>query len=277
MKDAAKAYLTGLFRKSAPSILSIQDIEQIEGLVFIRKEHHNQRLILLYRHIQIALSRVYGLMVLIGRLLFYLASSFNNAFRLDKKSTKKQTESNDRLIELLTHYDIDPKRVVYMGMNTNHSKHMVAESSDLLKLFFSKYKIRKNCVIFSDNGNAFFEEGESALIKVGFDIHRTYPAPVHFYLSPNDSHLHLHGSAKASWRQSGVDFKDDVSSSLMLLNHLDVEISTNSKMWFSRNIIHLEEDSVIELIGKSNIEKSEYRMECKELFQKFVSNNNNNI
>lgn len=153
------------------------------------------------------------------------------------------------MIELLTHYDIDPKRVVYMGMNTNHSKHMVAESSDLLKLFFSKYKIRKNCVIFSDNGNAFFEEGESALIKVGFDIHRTYPAPVHFYLSPNDSHLHLHGSAKASWRQSGVDFKDDVSSSLMLLNHLDVEISTNSKMWFSRNIIHLEEDSVIELLN----------------------------
>ena len=63
----------------------------------------------------------------------------------------------------------------------------------------------------------------------------------------------------------------------MLLNHLDVEISTNSKMWFSRSIIHLEEGSVIELIGKSNIEKSEYRMECKELFQKFVSNNNNNI
>jgi hypothetical protein len=55
----------------------------------------------------------------------------------------------------------------------------------------------------------------SVLESLGFAKHVPYPAPVHQHLSPNDNRLH--GTAKARWRNSGVDFQDDVESSLLLL------------------------------------------------------------
>jgi len=200
--------------------------------------------------------------------------TFNKAFRTDIKNTKKQKEKYERLIELLTHYEINSKRCIYMGDGDGETRYMVSESSDLLRIFFEKYKIPKNCVIFSDCGNAFFDKGNSVLNELGFDIHRTYPAPVHRYLSPNDNNLH--GSSKSSWRQSDIDFQDDVSSSLMLLNHIDVDTIAYSKHWFNRNIIRLEEDDVMGLIGNLTMEKSKYKEECMNLYQNFINNTTNN-
>jgi hypothetical protein len=122
-----------------------------------------------------------------------------------------------------------------------------AESPDLLRIFFELYHVPDDVVVFSDNGRAFFPGGVSALEMLGFAKHVAYPAAVHQYLSPNDNRLH--GTAKASWRSSGVDFKDDVASSLLLLNHFDVDISTHSASWFKRNITELTQGSAFELIS----------------------------
>ena len=79
---------------------------------------------------------------------------------------------------------------------------------------------------------------------------RSYPAPVHQHLSPNDNRLH--GTAKARWRNSGVDFEDDVESSLLLLSHLDVELVAHGAMWFRRNILVPTATSARELLrGRS--------------------------
>jgi hypothetical protein len=102
-------------------------------------------------------------------------------------------------------------------------------------------------VVFSDNGKSFFPGGASALEPLGFTKHVAYPAPVHPYLSPNDNRLH--GTAKRSWRESGVDFKDDVQSSLLLLNHLDVDTSKHGAEWFRRNITALTKETALELIS----------------------------
>ena len=49
-----------------------------------------------------------------------------------------------------------------------------------------------------------------------------------------------------------MDFKDDVESSLMLMNYLDIDIRKHAKTWFQRNILDLTAESAIEQIrGRS--------------------------
>ena len=52
---------------------------------------------------------------------------------------------------------------------------------------------------------------------------------------------------------SGVDFKDDVESSLLLLlKHLDVDLAAHGATWFKQNILDLTAESARELIrGRS--------------------------
>ena len=102
-------------------------------------------------------------------------------------------------------------------------------------------------MILSDLGSSFVNQGKSVLLDIGFQKHICYPAAVHQYLSPNDNRLH--GTAKKVWRESGIDYKDDVKSSIFLLHCLDIGIQTQSKMWFDRNMIQLKELEVEELIG----------------------------
>lgn len=112
----------------------------------------------------------------------------------------------------------------------------------------------------SDNGNALFPNGNSVLEAVGFCKHVPYPAVVHQYLSPNDNRLH--GTAKEAWRASEIDFSDDVSASLFLLNLLDVNIKNHSKTWFTRNILNLTRESAKDLIvgkGGKTGERNEQR------------------
>ncbi len=77
----------------------------------------------------------------------------------------------------------------------------------------------------------------------------------------------LHGTAKKIWRESNLDYKDDVKSSVFLLNCLDNDIQNQSKMWFDRNMIQLKESEVEELIGSegkkfSKLHKSWLRKYC---------------
>ncbi len=49
-----------------------------------------------------------------------------------------------------------------------------------------------------------------------------------------------------------MDFKDDVESSLMLVNHLDIDLKRHAKEWFKRNVLDLTAESAREQIrGRS--------------------------
>jgi transposase len=176
--------------------------------------------------------------------------TFNGKFRLDRIGRKAWEQERDVLVDALTRFGIDARRVIYIGAEKNETRIYASESAQLLRRFFALYRIPRKVVVFSDNGKSFFPGGTSALESLGFAKHVSYPAPVHQYLSPNDNRLH--GTAKASWRNSGVDFKDDVESSLLLLNHLDAGLMAHGATWFRRNILDLSAESARELIrGRS--------------------------
>ena len=92
------------------------------------------------------------------------------------------------------------------------------------------------------------------MTEIGFENHETYPANVHQYLSINDNRLH--GTSKQKWRNSGLDFSDNVESCLTLLKYLDEDIIKNSKHWFDRNLLGLKESGVPELIASAGSKKS---------------------
>jgi hypothetical protein len=173
--------------------------------------------------------------------------TFNGKFRRDRVGREAWIEEKRWLDECLRDFGIEPWRVVYIGKEKNETRLYASESAELLQRFFELYELPDDVVVFTDNGKAFFPCGASALEPLGFTKHVPYPAPVHQYLSPNDNRLH--GTAKRSWRESGIDFKDDVQSSLLLLNHLDIDISKQGAKWFQRNITALTKETALELIS----------------------------
>lgn len=176
--------------------------------------------------------------------------SFNGNFRFDRIGRKTWAQERDKLVNALTRLGINAKRVIYIGADKNETCIYASERSGFLQRFFALYQIPLNVVVFSDNGTSFFPGGEDILKSLGFAKHVSYPAPVHQYLSPNGNRLH--GTAKARWRDSGVDFKDDVESSLLLLNYLDAELNAHAATWFKRNILDLTTKTARELIrGRS--------------------------
>ena len=173
-----------------------------------------------------------------------------NGIRLDRVGRKAWVQEREKFQGALARYSIDAKRVIYIGSEKNETRTYASESAELLRRFFEIYRVQNKGVVFSDNGTAFFPGGLSALEALGFEKHVSYPAPVHQHLSPNDNRLH--GTAKARWRNSGVDFKDDVESSLRLMNYLDIDIKNHAKTWFNRNILELTAESAREQVrGRS--------------------------
>lgn len=173
--------------------------------------------------------------------------TYNPEFRRDRHPTVRR-------VALVQHFDaglkekgIDRKRIVYVGKEKGESRSYVAESPALLRNFFEHYKVPECAVILSDLGGSFVDQGKSVLLDLGFQKQVCYPAAVHQYLSPNDNRLH--GTAKKAWRESDIDYKDDVKSCIFLLHRLDNDIHTQSKMWFDRNMISLKESDVEGLIG----------------------------
>ena len=176
--------------------------------------------------------------------------TFNGKFRLDRVGRKVWVQEREKLVDALVRFGINARRIIYIGDDKNETRLYASESAALSAPLLALYDIPHNVVVFSDNGKSFFPGGESALEALGFAKHVSYPAPVHQHLSPNDNRLH--GTAKASWRNSGVNFKDDVESSLLLLSHLDVDLAAHGATWFERNILGLTAESARELIrGRS--------------------------
>ena len=173
---------------------------------------------------------------------------------MDRPSTAKRDADVEHLRERLTYHGINKDRVIYVGKDKNEKETYAKECPDLLRRFFALYGVPADATVLSDNGNSFFEKSVSVLREIGFKDHRCYPANVHQWLSVNDNPLH--GTSKAAWRSSGVDYSDDVDSCLTLLYYLDRDIINHSKKWFKRNILALEEKDVGDLIGTRGSKKS---------------------
>ena len=201
--------------------------------------------------------------------------TYNPEFRRDRNTTARRATLVQHFDDCLKEMGIDVNRIVYVGKEKGESRTYVTESSALLKIFFKHYKVPKQAVILSDLGNSFVDQGKSVLLDFGFQKHVCYPAAVHQYLSPNDNRLH--GTAKKVWRESNIDYKDDVRSSIFLLHCLDNDIQTHSMMWFDRNMIQLKEPEVEELIGSAGSRFSKMHKSCLRKYCSWMNLEDQNI
>lgn len=110
--------------------------------------------------------------------------SYNQLFRTNRKSTPTRDRQKFEFGELCKVWKIPMSRCVYVGKPKTETRTFVSESPSLVRLFFERYGVPKDCVIYSDNGKSFFEDGTSVLGELGFSKHLTYPACVHQFLSP---------------------------------------------------------------------------------------------
>lgn len=197
--------------------------------------------------------------------------TFNGKFRLDRVGRKAWVQDREVLIATLARYGIEARRVIYIGTDKNESRTYASEGASMLRRFFGLYELPNQAVAFSDNGAAFYPDGVSVLKSLGFTKHVPYPAPVHQYLSPNDNRLH--GTAKARWRSSRVDFKNDVESSLMLLHYLDVDLIEHGGTWFKRNVLELTSKSSRELIRGRSGERAQVDADRLQAYRMFMGLN----
>jgi transposase len=197
--------------------------------------------------------------------------TYDQKFRRDRSPTEKRKAEVAYLDECLRCYEIDADRIVYVGKEKGENRTFVAESADLVRRFFETYGVEKDCTVLSDNGNAFKDDGVDIFEALGFKQHRSYPAAVHQYLSPNDNRLH--GAAKKAWTESMVDFSDDVLACCYLLNLLDW-CNKDVRKWFSTNLQLKEEEPTLErieaLIKSERVSESEYYKECLGEYRVFA-------
>lgn len=190
--------------------------------------------------------------------------TFNPKFRTDRATTRKRTEDREHLERCCDEFGIAEHRLIYIGAAKYEKRKYVAESSDLIRRFFSAYGVREHTTVFSDKGHAFSENGVDVLVDLGFKNHKTYPPPVHHFLSPNDNELHA--TAKQQWRELCSDFEDDVRSCCQLMHFLDKQTTAHSAAWFRRNITKLKEEDVVQLVRRGSAEQQRWNEHCKNLY-----------
>lgn len=195
--------------------------------------------------------------------------TYNSAFRRDRNPTPRRASIVNHLLECMDKYGISAERIIYIGEDTKEMKKYARECPDLIRRFFGVYEVPPGCTIYSDEGNSFFDNGESVLVEVGFEKHCCYPSDVHQYLSVNDNKLH--GTSKQSNRSSGVNYSDDVETCLSLLHFLDRDIINQSKKWWDRNMIELTEEGVMDLIGKGPWKQSHLHKSWKRSYEEFMN------
>lgn len=159
-----------------------------------------------------------------------------------QKNTARGNAIRDHLIDRMTHYGIDPSRIVYEA-----GKAYTAESSECYTLVIDKYLasggIPPQALICHDGGNAFKPAGVSIFDDYTVDgvenvklDHAVYPSPVHQYLSPNDNKIH---GIKSKWYLEYEEL-DDVCRVLRLMQLLDQEMVANAARYFSENILNVK-------------------------------------
>ncbi len=198
--------------------------------------------------------------------------TYDQKFRKNRSPTKKRTAETVYLDKCLANYKIDADRIVYVGKEKGETRAFVAESANLVRRFFEAYEVEKDCIVLSDNGNAFKDGGVDIFNELGFKQHFCYPAAVHQYLSPNDNRLH--GAAKKAWTESMTDFSDDVLACCHLLNLLDW-CNKDVCEWFDTNLQLKEEEPNLEkveaMLKGERVSESECYKDCLEEYRTFLS------
>jgi hypothetical protein len=77
--------------------------------------------------------------------------------------------------------------------------------------------------------------------NLGFKNHVAYPTDVHQFLSPNDNKLH---GCKSIRYEEYYKFDNAVSSSLRLVNLIDLYTVKNSKSYFGKNLINVKKSNL---------------------------------
>jgi hypothetical protein len=126
------------------------------------------------------------------------------------------------------------------------AKHYYAESPKIYEDFFKHYKIPENALILHDGGKAFKRQKTSIFDALGFKNHVSYPTDVHQFLSPNDNKLH---GCKSTWYEEYYKFENEVSSSLRLMELIDLDTVKNSKTYFRKNLFNVTKSDLNEIIG----------------------------
>ena len=190
----------------------------------------------------------------------------------DRKNAPSYDRNEHELLQTLEEYGIDRSRVVCLAQATGPSPHYAKESATMLRMFFQGVTIPAGCVILSDDGTAFTSNSVDVLEELGFSKHVTYKSCVHQYLSPNDNQLH--GVAKGIWRNSNLNYSDDVRASLFLLKCLNEVENDLIKYWFSRNLF-LDQTTVTAVHAKTlimggkkdPISASQFCFECLNAYE----------
>ena len=190
--------------------------------------------------------------------------TYNPCFRQDRRPTEQHEQQIEDLYWATYDWQIDERRVQVVEPPKGKNKSMVAESSDLVRRFFSLYKVDPSAVILSDNGRSFKSKSQDVFKELGFAAHLTFPPPVHQYLSPQDHGVF--GPAKAAWKARITDWSDDIVASISLLGLIDL-YSKRAREYFVKNLLirhePLRRDQVQRLIEPIHKEKFDFLRDCK--------------
>lgn len=197
--------------------------------------------------------------------------TYNPAFRKDRNPTEIRRQQVAHLNYCLEKYGVSEDRIIYIGNEKREMRKYARECPEIIRLFFKDFEVPTGSTIYSDEGNSFFDKGQSVLLETGFQKHKCYPSKVHQYLSPNDNPLH--GTSKQQWRTSGVDFVVDVESCILLLHLLDINTVKYSKYWWDRNMIELTEEGVNELIPQGTSKRSHLQKSWQRSYDDFMNEN----
>jgi len=119
-------------------------------------------------------------------------------FRDSGLTTERRKAIRSECENGMKEFGVSPDQVIWMG----GSGHYVPEGNGPLETFGARAQVPENCVIFSDEGNAFFRDGQPVIPHFFRARTATYPPIVHHYISPNDNRYH--GVAKAKWRAEAM-------------------------------------------------------------------------
>ena len=194
-----------------------------------------------------------------------LMFTFNHNFREDRNPTPRRALILEHLAAQMKLNGIQARRIVYVGKDKGETRKFVRESPELTRLAISIWNLPKRCVVMTDGGN-FAKDKDVDVFSPR--RHLVYWSKIHMFVSMNDNSLH--GVAKQRWRMSGIDFEDDVASTLRLMHEIDLAQVKYSQGWFKRNLLDVTEASAVELVSSAPGALSEenlarlraYRIHC---------------
>jgi hypothetical protein len=205
-----------------------------------------------------------------------LMFTYNPLFRTDRPLTQIRTRNMKQRLAAFEASGVDPSRVVYVGELKGEKHTYVSERADLVQRFVEKYKdeFDQADFVLSDMGGAFTDAKAKFFSNSKARV-LYYPAPVHQFMSPNDNMLH--GAAKGMWRNMGLDFKDDLESSTMLLHCIDYQSELSRghvARWFKRNLCletgKVDNKKALDLISRRTGEKEQWYRNCAHEYKVFI-------